>query len=515
MNALVDRTPVRDPERQCPGKRNLGWHHRIKPILVRCDMWFPGFVFLLVLLLPGYASARVAPESFADLAEQLLPSVVNVSTTQNLEGNSGIEMPQLPPGSPFEEFFREFMERSQPRSQQQPRRRATSLGSGFIVDTEGHIVTNNHVIQDADEITVTLHDDTRLEAKIIGRDAKTDIAVLKVEPTPKLVPVRFGDSDAIRVGDWIIAIGNPFGFGGTVTAGIISARGRDINAGPYDDFLQTDASINRGNSGGPMFDLDGGVIGINTAIFSPSGGSIGIGFAIPSRVAEPVIKQLIETGTVKRGWLGVRIQAVTEEIATALGLKEATGALVASVIPGGPAEKAKLKDGDVILTFDGKPITEMRRLPRVVADTPVDSTVPITVWRNGHEQSLKVKVGALEDTEETKTASSSPSPDRNSAGEEVKSLGLTVVGIDRRTRERFNLDEDARGVIVTDVNLTGPAAEQGIRAGDRILEVAQEEVSTPKQLIAKVQAAKTSGRKAVLLLIESQSGMRFVAIRLS
>src|SRR5512134_1778265 len=324
----------------------------------------------LVVLLSNPAHARAVPDSFADLAARLLPSVVNVSTTQVVEGNTGIEIPQLPPGSPFEEFFKEFMERGQPRQQQQ-RRRATSLGSGFVYDNQGHIVTNNHVIQDADQVTVILHDETRLDAKVIGRDSKTDIAILKVEPNARLVPVQFGDSDMARVGDWVLAIGNPFGFGGSVTAGIISARGRDIQAGPYDDFLQTDASINRGNSGGPTFNLNGEVIGINTAIYSPSGGSIGIGFAIPSLSAQPVIQQLIQHGQVRRGWLGVRIQAVTEEIADALGLKDAAGALVAGVIPGGPAEKANIKDGDIILEFDGKPIGQMRRLPRLVADTEI------------------------------------------------------------------------------------------------------------------------------------------------
>lgn len=340
-------------------------------------------VLVALLALPSGVWARTAPETFADLAEQLLPSVVNISTTQTVEGNAGIELPTLPPGSPFEEFFKEFLDKNQPRAQ---KRKATSLGSGFIVDDKGHVVTNNHVIQDADEITIILQDETRLPATIVGRDSKTDMAVLKVDPgKAKLPAVKFGDSDAIRVGDWVIAIGNPFGFGGTVTSGIISARGRDINAGPYDDFLQTDAPINRGNSGGPIFDLAGEVIGIATAIFSPSGGSIGIGFAIPANSARPVIQQLIEHGEVKRGWLGVRIQSVNEEIAEALGLKEPVGALVAGVIPGGPAEKAKIKDGDVILEFDGKPITQMRRLPRLVADTEVGKVVPLKVWRDGKE----------------------------------------------------------------------------------------------------------------------------------
>jgi serine protease Do len=466
----------------------------------------------LVTTQPNDALARAAPESFADLAARLLPSVVNVSTTQVIEGNPGIELPQLPPGSPFEEFFKEFMERGQPRQQQQ-RRRATSLGSGFVFDTEGHIVTNNHVIQDADEVTVTLHDETRLEAKVIGRDAKTDIAVLKVEPSSRLAPVRFGDSDAARVGDWVLAIGNPFSFGGSVTAGIISARGRDIQAGPYDDFLQTDASINRGNSGGPTFNLDGEVIGINTAIYSPSGGSVGIGFAIPSLSAQPVIQQLIQHGQVRRGWLGVRIQAVTDEIAEALGLKETAGALVAGVISGGPAEKARLKDGDIILEFDGKPINQMRRLPRLVADTDVGKSVPIKVWRDGRELSMKVEVGELKESEET-MAAVAPGTTKPSGGENVQDLDIGVAAIDDRLRARYGLEPDARGVVVTSVDPNGPAAEQGVRVGDRIVEVSQEAVSTPSQLAAKIKAAKAAGRKAVLLLVEGEGGMRFVAIKL-
>src|SRR5512147_789540 len=471
---------------------------------------FAALLIALVVLLPSHALAREVPDSLADLAASLLPSVVNVSTTQVIEGNPGIELPQLPPGSPFEEFFKEFMERGQPR---QPRR-ATSLGSGFIIDTDGHIVTNNHVIQDADEVTVILHDETRLEAKVIGRDAKTDLAVLKVEPHGKLAPVKFGDSDVVRVGDWILAIGNPFGFGGTVTTGIISARGRDIQAGPYDDFLQTDASINRGNSGGPTFNLDGEVIGINTAIYSPSGGSVGIGFAIPSLSAQPVIQQLIRHGQVRRGWLGVRIQSVTDEIAEALGLREAAGALVAGVIAGGPAEKARLKDGDVILEFDGKPISQMRRLPRLVADTEVGRTVPIRVWREGRELSLKVEVGELKESEE-KAALSTPGPDMPGGGQKIEALGLSAAAIDDRTRDRYRLEEDARGVVVTSVDAKGPAADQGIRVGDRIVEVAQEAVSTPTQLAAKIKAARSSGRKAVLLLVEGDGGMRYVAIKLA
>lgn len=460
------------------------------------------------------AEARTAPESFADLAQRLLPAVVNISTTQTVEGNAGIEMPVVPPGSPYEEFFKEFLERNQPRQQ---KRKATSLGSGFVIDLQGHVVTNNHVIQDAEEITVILHDETRLPAKVVGRDAKTDIAILKVELAGVATPiqgVKFGDSDAIRVGDWVVAIGNPFGFGGTVTAGIISARGRDINAGPYDDFLQTDAPINRGNSGGPIFNLNGEVIGIATAIYSPSGGSIGIGFAIPANSARPVIEQLIAHGEVRRGWLGVRIQQVNEEIAEALGLKEPVGALVASVLPGGPAEKAKIKDGDVILEFDGKPVNQMRRLPRVVADTEVGKTVPVKLWRDGKEITVKVEVAALQE-EEAKTASAKPGPEKARGSEAIAPLGLSVAGIDQQARERYDLGDDAKGVVVTTVDPNGPAADQGVRPGEVIVEIGQEEVGNPGQLASKVAEAQEKGRKSVLLLIEGQGGLRFVAIRLA
>jgi serine protease Do len=474
----------------------------------------PLLLMLLIVALaigaaPRPVQAKVPPESFADLADALLPAVVNVSTTQTLEGHPGIEIPGFPPGSPFEEFFKEFFERNQPRHQQ---RRATSLGSGFIVDPSGYIVTNNHVIQDADEITVILHDDTRLPAKLVGRDLKTDVAVLKVEPTIKLPAVVFGDSDVLRVGDWVIAIGNPFGFGGTVTAGIISARNRDINSGPYDDFLQTDASINRGNSGGPMFNLDGQVIGVNTAIFSPSGGSIGIGFAIPSNIAGPIVKQLIETGEVKRGWIGVRIQEVTQEIADTLGLKKPTGALVASVIEAGPAAEAGIRAGDVILDFGGRTVEEMRRLPRIVADTDVGDTVEVRIWRDSKERTLKVKVAALDEGEAQLAQESGEKATPES--EKVEDLGFSVSTIDDALRERYEIAQDTKGVVVTAVDAGSSAAEKGLRVGDVIVEVSQEEVSKPADVVGKIKAAKSAGRKSVLLLVEGQGGMRFIALRL-
>src|SRR5476651_2465135 len=338
--------------------------------------WLPlSFALVAVaalLLAGGPAAAKAGPEGFSELAGRLLPAVVNISTTQTLKADrQRPEVPQFPPGSPFEEFFKDFLDKNLPRNQQRPEaqpRRATSLGSGFIIDPSGLVVTNNHVIADADEITVILADDTSLKAEVVGKDLKTDLALLRVKTDKQLTAVPFGDSDLMKVGDWVLAIGNPFGLGGTVTAGIVSARARDIQQGPYDDFIQTDASINRGNSGGPMFNMSGEVVGINTAIFSPSGGSIGIGFAIPSALASPVVAQLKDFGKPRRGWLGVKIQGVTDEIAESLGLDKARGALVASVTDKGPAEAAGIQPGDIVLTFDGKDVTDMKRLPRIVAE---------------------------------------------------------------------------------------------------------------------------------------------------
>jgi len=476
-----------------------------------------GLAALTMLALSAAAHARDVPESFADLSARLLPAVVNVSTTQTLRNPERMpEMPQFPPGSPFEDFFKEFFDR-QGRPDQPPRR-ATSLGSGFIIDPTGYVVTNNHVIADADEITVLLHDDTALKAEVVGRDAKTDLALLRVSPPNgvKLPFVTFGNSDEARVGDWVLAIGNPFGLGGTVTAGILSARARDINAGPYDDFLQTDASINRGNSGGPMFNIKGEVIGINTAIFSPSGGSIGIGFAIPASLAKPVIADLRQFGKTRRGWLGVRIQSLSDEIAENLGLKDERGALVASVTDGGPAAKAGIKAGDVILRFDGKDITEMRRLPRIVAETPINKEAEVVVFRDGKRVNLKVAVGQLDEAEEAEAAKqpAEKAPPAVSGQQAVPGLGFSVAAINQQLRERFELSEEVKGVVVTEVQPGSIAAEKGLRPGDVVVEVSQEQVRSPADLAAKVEAARKGGRKSVLMLIESDRGLRFVALKL-
>ncbi len=461
----------------------------------------------IILLGSVSAEAKSAPDSFAKLATKLLPSVVNISTTQVVKGRAAPQMPQIPPGSPFEDFFKEFFDRQRPENNA---RKATSLGSGFIIDDQGHVVTNNHVIQDADEITVVLHDDTRLDAKLIGRDARTDLAVLKIESSKALKGVEFGDSGQSQVGDWIVAIGNPFGLGGTVTAGIISARGRNIGAGPYDDFIQTDAAINRGNSGGPMFNLDGKVIGINTAIYSQTGGSVGIGFAIPSSAARPVIQQLIENGEVQRGWLGVHIQQVTGEIAESLGLKKPRGALVASILPNGPAEAAKIEPGDVILTFDGKTVDEMRNLPKIVADTKVGKTVQVVVWRSSRKKTLTVKVGVLEDKKVAALQTSN-----KSSSKRLQRLGLTVSSLTESTRKRFGIPKASKGIVVVEVNPDGPAMEKGISPGDLIVEVGQKEVNNPEDASLQIEAAVKKKRKSVLVYLEGKDGIRFVPIRLA
>jgi serine protease Do len=470
------------------------------------------------------AAARPAPDSFADLAAKLLPSVVNISTTQTLKSDrgrehAGPEIPQFPPGSPFEEFFKDFFDHGMPKSgrpEAQPRK-ATSLGSGFIIDPAGYVVTNNHVIADADEITVILHDDTNLKAELVGRDTKTDIALLKVKTDKPLSAATFGDSDAARVGDWVLAIGNPFGLGGSVTAGILSARQRDINSGPYDDFLQTDASINRGNSGGPMFNMDGQVIGINTAIYSPSGGSIGIGFAIPSALAKAVVAELQgePDHNVHRGWLGVRIQAVTDEIAESLGLDKAKGALIASVSDNGPAQSAGIQAGDVVLSFDGREVSDMRRLPRLVAETPVGRSVPVTLWRKRKEHPVQVTVGRLEESDQQQ-ASAQDTPKKTAKDEAgvVKTLGLTLSGITADLKEKFSLAGDSKGVVVVDVAKDSPGAAKGVRPGDLIMEAAQEEVKSPGEVSTKIDEAKKSGRKSILLLVERQGDLRFIALRL-
>jgi serine protease Do len=471
------------------------------------------------------AFARGAPESFADLAAKLLPAVVNVSSTQTITaknggpggpGGQGPEMPLFPPGSPFEQFFKDFMnkDRRGGGGGEQAPRRAQSLGSGFIVDASGYVVTNNHVIDGADEVSITLQDNTTLKAEIVGRDESGDIALLKVKSDKPLPTVAFGDSAQSRVGDWVLAIGNPFGLGGTVTAGIVSARGRDIHQGQYDDFIQTDAAINRGNSGGPLFNMNGDVIGINTAIFSPSGGSIGIGFAIPSNMAKNIVAQLKEFGHPRRGWLGVKIQQVTPDIAESLGLKDPSGAMVAGTTEGGPAEKSKLRAGDIILKFDGQDIKEMHNLPRIVADTQVGKEVPVVVWRDGAE--VTVQTVLAERPADTQLASAEKGrPNDGGNTTDLTGMGMKVAPLTRDLMDRFQLNDTQKGVVITDVSPNSPAAERNLKPGDVIMEVQQTPVASPADIQKRIEAARKADRKFVLMLIQREGSVQYVPMPLT
>jgi serine protease Do len=427
-----------------------------------------------------------------------------------------VPTPQLPPGSPFEEFFEEFFKNRRGEGQGPNRspRRVSSLGSGFVIDPSGIVVTNNHVISEADDITVIFNDGSRLKAEVIGRDQKTDLAVLRVKTEKPLKAVKFADSDKVRLGEWVIAIGNPFSLGGSVTAGIVSARNRDINSGPYDNYIQTDASINRGNSGGPLFNLDGDVIGVNTAIISPSGGSIGIGFAVPSKTAMAVIDQLREHKEVRRGWLGVKIQQVTDEIAESLNLRPARGALVAGVDDKGPAKPAGIEAGDVIIKFDGKDVKEMRDLPRIVADTPVGKDVEVVVVRKGKEEKKTVKLGRLEDEKPTPAVARGSAPPGEPSVVQ-KTLGLQLAGITDDLRKRYKIKDSVKGVVITGVDANSVAAEKRLVAGSVIVAIEQEQVSTPADVQSRVDRLKKAGKKTALLLVASAEGdMQFVALTL-
>ncbi|HUS55165.1 MAG TPA: DegQ family serine endoprotease [Thermohalobaculum sp.] len=480
--------------------------HRIMSPLVRA---MAAVIFAIALLgIPTGPAVAQPVASFADLAEKLSPAVVNISTAQTVQQAPQREGPPLPEGSPFEDLFRDFFENGQPRAPQT----VQSLGSGFVVSAEGYIVTNNHVIEEADEITVNFPDGLSLTATLIGTDPKTDIALLKVEPTAPLPFVNFGDSDAIRVGDWVLAIGNPFGLGGSVSAGIVSARNRDINAGPYDDFIQTDAAINKGNSGGPLFNMAGEVIGVNSAIISPTGGSIGIGFSVPANLTKGVIDQLRQFGVTRRGWLGVRIQSVNDEMAEALGMEKAMGALVADVTEGGPAASGGVEPGDVIIKFDGKDVVLMRDLPRMVAETAVDKAVRVVLFRKGKTETLLITIALLEEENAPVTAKASEPDSPVSDALELPELGLTLGTLSADFRAQFGIPDDVSGVVVIDVASGGSAGEKGISAGDIIVEVGQEPVGSPAEVDARVADAITAGRKSVLLLIQSGGDLRFVPL---
>ncbi len=471
-----------------------------------------------VIVLPAWPAAARGPENIADVAEQVIDAVVNISTSQTVESHVG-NMPNLPPGSPMEEFFDEFFKnrRGHGDNSDAAPHRINSLGSGFIIDPSGLVVTNNHVIADADEINVILNDGTKLPAQLVGKDSKSDLALLRVHSDKPLKSVQFGDSDKLRLGEWVIAIGNPFSLGGTVTAGIVSARNRDINSGPYDNYIQTDAAINRGNSGGPLFNLNGEVIGINTAIISPSGGSIGIGFAVPSDTAMPVIDQLRQYGETRRGWLGVRIQQVTDDIAESLSIKPTRGALVAGVDDKGPAKPGGLEPGDVVIKFDGHDVKEMRDLPRIVADTPVGKTVDVVVIRKGKEETHKVKVGRLEDGEKVAAADAKKDAPPEQKSVVQKTLGLELSSLTDDVRKKFKIRDTIKGVVVTgvDANVDNSAPDKHLAPGDVIVEVQYQAVGTPADLQTRVDQLKSQGKKVAVLLVSNGVGeTRFVALNL-
>jgi len=460
-----------------------------------------------ILMLAQAVSAWARPDSFADLADKISPSVVNITTTTVVAAGAGPN-PIVPEGSPFEDFFKEFQDRN--RGGGDRPRKASALGSGFVISEDGYIVTNNHVIENADEIVIEFFSGEELPAKLIGRDVNTDIALLKVEAGKPLPYVNFGNSDTMRVGDWVVAMGNPLGQGFSVSAGIVSARNRALS-GSYDDYIQTDAAINRGNSGGPLFNLDGDVIGVNTAILSPNGGSIGIGFSMASNVVSKVVDQLKQYGETRRGWLGVRIQDVTDDLAESLGLEKTAGALVTDV-PDGPAKDGGILQGDVILSFEGTEVADTRGLVRMVGNADVGAAVRMVVFREGKTQTLKVTLGRREDAEKSDAGNGEPMEE--AAPEKADLLGMSLSVLSEALREELKLAPDAEGLVVTAVDETSVAYEKGMRAGDLVAEAGQQAVATPADLEAQIGQAKDSGRKSLLLLVRRTGEPRFVALPL-
>jgi len=461
-------------------------------------------IFVFLSFTTSLTHSKTIPNSFADLAEKLMPSVVNISSTQTIKTTSNPFPFQFPPGSPFEDMFKEF---NQPAE-----RKATALGSGFIIDKTGIVVTNNHVIQGADDIIVSVNGSTEYKAKVLGKDPYMDLAVLKIESDEKFQPVKFGDSDKARVGDWVIAIGNPFGFGGTVTSGIISSRNRDIGLTRYDDFIQTDASINQGNSGGPLFNLDGEVIGINTAIIAPGRtGSIGIGFAIPANPASNVIDQLIKFGETKRGWLGVRIQEVTKEIAEVEKLEKPEGALVASVSENSPADKAGIKAGDIILEFDGKTVDTMRTLPKLVAQTKVGKRVILEIWRNQKLITKKVLLGRLESSEQFK-AENKPEID-TSKYTKIEDLKISIRDLNKDDILKRELPKNTKGVVITEISDESPL--MFVSVNDVIVELQKKKIISSKQFSDLVKEIIDSGEKTLYLAIYNSNNQRsYITVKL-
>ncbi|MGL5447503.1 MAG: Do family serine endopeptidase [Rhabdaerophilum sp.] len=477
----------------------------------------------LAVIAPSYAQNSRAPEGFADLTERVMDAVVNIKASQRV-AQRNVPLPQLPPGSPFEDLFNDFFNRGNPNRgpqqgqpgqppQGQPNQRSQSLGSGFVIDASGIVVTNNHVIAEATDVFVVFNDGSELKAEVLGKDPKTDIAVLRVKSDKPLKAVKFGDSDRARVGDWVIAIGNPFGFGGSVSAGIVSAKQRNIRSGPYDSFIQTDAAINRGNSGGPLFNMAGDVIGINTAIISPSGGSIGIGFSIPANLATPIIQQLREFGETRRGWLGVAIQDVDDDMADALKLGSKRGAMILSVDDKGPAKPAGIEREDVIVKFDGQDIRNSRDLPRIVALTPIGKDVDVIVVRQGREVTLKVKLGRLDETPQQASATRPEQAPVAQGGTGIVP-GLNLGAVTPEARRRFNVKDGVEGVLVTTVDANSIAAERRISVGDVIVEVQREAVKNVADIRRRIDALKAAGQKRALFYVATgpEGTLRYVTL---
>ena len=471
-------------------------------------VWMLLATFAMLLAFAQTARSQGMPNSFADLADQVSPAVVNI-TTSTIINQAGDQL-DAPQGSPFDDLFKEFNDRN--RGDEAPReRRGTALGSGFIISADGYVVTNNHVIEDADEVEIELFNGGTLRATVVGTDPRTDIALLKVEANEPLPFVNFGESDEMRVGDWVLAIGNPLGQGFSVSAGIVSARGRTLS-GSYDDFIQTDAAINRGNSGGPLFNMRGEVVGVNTAILSPSGGSIGIGFSMASDVVVGVVDQLEEYGETRRGWLGVRIQNVSDDIADAIGLDEVAGALVTDV-PDGPAADAGIEAGDVILSFDGEEVADNRELVRLVALAPVGETVRVVIFRDGGTQTMLVTLGQLEKALLASADGSDSAPQREAPQFEIQ--GLLLGQLTDEARSRYMIGDETDGVVILEVSELSQAAEKGLRPGDVIVEVSQNPVNVPKDVVDRIEAARDAGRRSILLLVRSGGSGRFVALALA
>ena len=469
---------------------------------------------------PALAQQTQILPNVADLADRLLPAVVEISVESKVGGGGSAtvapEAPPVPEDSPFKDFFDDFFKKKQGGGDTPDGRTVSSMGSGFIIDASGLVVTNNHVVEGAEAIQVHMQDGTIMKAELVGRDPKTDLAVIRVKPKSPLPTVAFGDSDKLRIGEWVMAIGNPFGLGGSVSLGIVSARNRDINAGPYDDFIQTDAAINKGNSGGPLFNLDGQVMGINTAIFSPSGGSVGIGFSVPANTAKSVVDQLVKYGETRRGWLGVRVQSMTDEIVESMGLPKNSGALVADVTEGSPGKAAGIEPGDVITEFNGRVIKDMKELPKAVASTDIGASVVVKIIRKGQPMTLNVVIGRLEDGEKLVAADDKKKSD-GAAATTVTVLGMTASTMTDELRERYKIEEKVKGAVITEIAQDGAAAEKGLEAGDVIMEAGGKPVEVAGDISKAIEDA-TKANKSSVLLLAAKAGKagetRFIALKI-